>query len=811
MQIEAAAAPRTAASADWWDLAMTLLFLGAMFALGMMKVVDNDTWTHLAFGRWIVDNGAIPTAEPFITTSPPFPYNNWLFGLVYYLAWLAAGIPGVVLLKATLVAAIFGLLLRDALRGHGQWAIALIAFGIVVLLVRPRFVERPDTIMMLALAFSLYALNAYVREGRRLIYALPLVHLLWANMHTSIALMVVPFGAFLAGGAAHVWLDRHHPQRPYLRGVAPSPAQMKNIAFVLGASFLASLVSPYFLDQYLHSAGALASDWWRQEITELKAPTWNSARLLYLFSGAVILSFVLNWRRLSVVDLLAAVPFVALPFTAGRFIWFSVIGAVFLVRNLAGALEDWPRLRQVIVSRVAAALAAVAFGVAAFMQAAGIEPLGSDNGLEFGLDVSYLLVPEGALGYLDRREVDGLVFNLFQWGGYMTWRDFPRRRPFIDGRGFLDDKLLEKSGVAVNDARALGELHRKHGFDVVLSQYPLVTAATAYEVVKGDFLMNHPDWALVYWDDTSLVYLRRSGPYAKYIAEDEYHYVKPAKGIDRAALSPERRERLLAEVQRNIEATGSSRGHYFLGALLSEAGRYREAIEAFGKVREVYGFDHLRDAKAGMAEAHFRLGETAEAIRLYEAAGELRWDANLFQKLGLAYATQGNREAAIEAYESALSMNTQLVSVYRELAALYRAAGRTDRAEELLRNAETAQRSKQGEEHFKLGTKAYLDRNYALAIEEYRKSVEVNPRSPVAYSNLAYVYYDSGDFDKALEYHLRAIDIDINTAVSHYGLALIYEARGDRANAIRHWEEYLRLEPAGYYTRRAKEHLDKLR
>jgi tetratricopeptide (TPR) repeat protein len=268
---------------------------------------------------------------------------------------------------------------------------------------------------------------------------------------------------------------------------------------------------------------------------------------------------------------------------------------------------------------------------------------------------------------------------------------------------------------------------------------------------------------------------------------------------------------MMTEVLRNIDETGSSRAYFLLGTLLSEAGRHREAIEAFAKVGEVYGFDHLRDAKAGMAEAHLRLGETEEAIRLLEAAIELRPDATLYQKLALAHARQGDRQAAIDAYERALEANPQLVSTYRELADLYRATGRADRADQLLLRAESAQRSRQAEEHFKLGTRAYLERDYDVAIREYRKSIESHPRSPLAYSNLAYAYYDSGDIDRALEYHRRAIDIDIGAAISHYGLALIYEARGDRTNAIRHWEEYLRLEPAGFYARRARERLENLR
>ena len=47
---------------------------------------------------------------------------------------------------------------------------------------------------------------------------------------------------------------------------------------------------------------------------------------------------------------------------------------------------------------------------------------------------------------MDRRNITGRVFNLFQWGGYITWRDFPKRTVFVDPRGYIPTDLLEKNG-----------------------------------------------------------------------------------------------------------------------------------------------------------------------------------------------------------------------------------------------------------------------------------------------------------------------------------------------------------------------------
>ena len=75
--------------------------------------------------------------------------------------------------------------------------------------------------------------------------------------------------------------------------------------------------------------------------------------------------------------------------------------------------------------------------------AAGVGPL-TDTRKAAGVGVNTRWVPEGALRYLDARGIDGRVFNAFHFGGYIEWRDFPRRAPIVDGRGHADGGLLEE-------------------------------------------------------------------------------------------------------------------------------------------------------------------------------------------------------------------------------------------------------------------------------------------------------------------------------------------------------------------------------
>lgn len=150
--------------------------VAAAFALALTRIEDPDAFTHLALGRDLLEHRGWPTHEPFSFPSLDRPYYNseWLFDVVLFLAYLAGGTAGVVVLKASIIALTVAILWLDsrtwsdttALRPAGL-LIRSAVLTAVVLAIRHRFVERPDIALMVFLAFTIYALDAYLDAGRR--------------------------------------------------------------------------------------------------------------------------------------------------------------------------------------------------------------------------------------------------------------------------------------------------------------------------------------------------------------------------------------------------------------------------------------------------------------------------------------------------------------------------------------------------------------------------------------------------------------------------------------------------------------------
>src|SRR5712692_2923213 len=88
---------------------------------------DPDTYWHLASGQWMLDHREILRADIFSSTVSGQPYSvgEWLGEIVLYLAYLAGGWTGLVILRGLLVAVSAFFLTRVALRGGSPVIVAV--------------------------------------------------------------------------------------------------------------------------------------------------------------------------------------------------------------------------------------------------------------------------------------------------------------------------------------------------------------------------------------------------------------------------------------------------------------------------------------------------------------------------------------------------------------------------------------------------------------------------------------------------------------------------------------------------------------
>ncbi len=802
---------------------LTARLLGALvvassFALAITKIDDPDAWTHLALGREMVTRGGFPPHEPFSFPSGAMPYYNteWLFDVGLYLASLGAGFAGVIVLKAAIVGLAAWILWKDSTLPEAgvperppsrlQLVLAAAVVLAVMLASRHRFVERPDVALMVFVAVTIYALNAYLATGRRYLYLLPAVQVVWVNVHPSAIVGAVPFLAVLGSGVFLRVLARGRGTEP---PGTPSAAQLRTIALVFVAVLAASLLNPYGLDALTLPLRLATTPWFTQEIGELQPPRFGERPAPFVMVALVTLTLLLRIRRLPLAPALLVAPFAYLGLSGVRFIFLlAIVAGPVIARNLGALAAGLP---GVVAPRLALGGAAAALVVATGVTGlalAGVPPV-ADPRKVAGLGADERHVPEGALRYLDRIGERGRLFNVFHFGGYLEWRDFPRRAPIIDGRGYVPPGLLEEIHFARVYPHHLERLRGAYGFEVAVVDYPIYSGAGLEEVAPGaDAALTSPDWALVYWDDVALVYLRRSGRLAAVIERDGYRRVKPANGaafLVRTLAEAGAGPAVDAELRRNVRETGSSLGAMLLGFSRLEAGADDEAVDAFHRV----GPGSARaDALQGLALAAWRRGDRRQAVGYYLKVVDASSDATVLYQLGRLSLELGRDREAIRYLERARRQNPRLALVYPALFEGYRrTGGAAEREPELAAAHGDAVRAGQAEQRARLARELQRAGRSSEAITELTAALQLDPRNARARSDLGYVYFHLGRLDEAQAEQRRALALDPRLAAAHYALAEIDDQRGDRAAARRPFQDFVRLEPRSYLAWRVRQTL----
>jgi tetratricopeptide (TPR) repeat protein len=114
------------------------------------------------------------------------------------------------------------------------------------------------------------------------------------------------------------------------------------------------------------------------------------------------------------------------------------------------------------------------------------------------------------------------MFNSYGFGGYIIWAG-GGRQVFIDGRYrrvYTPTEYGEYKGI-MESAAAWRAGENKYGFDYALVEYDLLSRRFP------EHLLTNPDWALVYWDNQSLVFVKRTPERAGLIAAREYRVARP--------------------------------------------------------------------------------------------------------------------------------------------------------------------------------------------------------------------------------------------------------------------------------------------
>lgn len=457
-----------------------------MILAGPALLNDPDTYWHIALGRWILENGAVPRADPFSHTMPGAAWHahEWASGVLLAAALKIGGWTGVVVLTASAIGLTIGILawgLSRYVRGFYVIAIA----GVALMGFSTHILARPHVIVMPVLMLWAVLLVAARHKGQRPPLAAALLMVPWANMHGSFAIGL-GFAALLALEA----LIEEKSRDGRLRVI-------REWGLFGLLSGLAALATPYGVQGFLfpfHIGGMDKSFKW---ISEWHPPDFSNPSPFegwLLFGFAIIL---LRGLRIPAVRLALCLGLLHLALAHVRMAEYLIFLGSILVAPVIAA--QWPD------ARARAALSALPTG--------GRWRIAAISGTAVAASMLLLVImevtpardksPTAALAAARQAGLLGKpVFNEYNFGGYLIYERVPT---FIDGRADMyGDAFLDRSLTAATDAFAsptLPELLKEHGIGWTL----VYSRDVAARLLDAD-----PNWVEFYRDDVAVIHVPAS-------------------------------------------------------------------------------------------------------------------------------------------------------------------------------------------------------------------------------------------------------------------------------------------------------------
>jgi hypothetical protein len=501
------------ADTGWLSVERLLLLvtLIAVFTMAVRVPADTDTWWHLLSGRYIVENRAIPLIDPFSHTrlGTPGIDHGWLAQILIYGLFALGGWAALSLAVATLVTLAFVLVYLQSVGNP-----FLRAFGVVWGAVTASVVwaARPQVVSFFLTALVAYLLDRYKRHNGKTLLWLPLVVLLWANVHGGFAIAFILMLCYVVGEGVN-WLTRHD-QDPVL-----SRRQMLHLLLVMGLCLLVVGINPNTWQMWLYPFRTVGIGVLRDFIQEWQSPNFHLAwqQPFILLSLLTLLALARSGRRADFTDLALLAVWTIMALLAGRNIAiFALVAVPIFVRYGTAAwerqLDDW---KQVDWARpvLQAAAKPVAGGrmlsivnwllLAVIVVAALVKislPLKPDA-VEGAIRAS---LPVDAVAYVQDQRPPGPMFNSYNWGGYLLFTLWPDYPVFVDGRTDLYDDAFLRQYLSIYVADT--------GWQELLDEYRIQLVFVETNSVLAKFLRTDPAWQEAYRDETAVVFTRETGP-----------------------------------------------------------------------------------------------------------------------------------------------------------------------------------------------------------------------------------------------------------------------------------------------------------
>jgi hypothetical protein len=507
---------------------VALLGLLTCTALSVRLLSDAGIGWHIRTGQLILATHAVPRVDPFSTLAGQ-PWFAWEWWYDVKVGWLerAAGLNGVVLFTAVIIATSFSWTFRLLLRRGTNVFVALILVLLAASAAMIHFLARPHVVSWLFTVAWFWILDSSEKDcsgsfsgssdcsgakTRRAwtLWLLPWLMLVWVNVHGGFLVGFVLLAIYWIG-AVWQWFRLKEERFDDALQKIWLGRRIRLLTLTGIVSAAVTLVNPYGYKLHVHIYRYLSNRFLMDHIDEFQSPNFHYVAQK-CFAALLLLTLVALAAKRSEVGA-----------SQGVVVLFAVYAGLYASRNipvsslllilvigpwLSDAMNSLADKRSGTASTqflqrmqgIELGLQGHLWPITAIVLAGWIAAHGGKLGASPLMDAHFdaQRFPVQAANYLEAHKVPGPIVSPDSWGGYLIYRLYPRVRMVVDDRhDFYGEEFLKSY---------LKMVHVEPGWQDFLQQHDVGCIVLPKDSALANILLETPEWQPVYSDAVAVVF-----------------------------------------------------------------------------------------------------------------------------------------------------------------------------------------------------------------------------------------------------------------------------------------------------------------
>ena len=461
---------------------------------------DGDLPRHILTGKLILQTQRVSTTDIFSFRTVGYPSipHEWLSQVLLAGAYNWLGLDGIILVTALIIMLTWCIVYYQALRKSYNLFAAMISIMLAAGAVQIHVLPRPHIFTYLFTAIWIVLLENVGEYERHSWWPLPLVMILWVNLHGMFVIGILIWGIYLAGD----FLD--HPSKTWF-----SSPKAKSLMTGGGFSLVATYLSPSGPAIWKTIVSLGSNAYITSRIPEYQSANFHLPEtwpfiLILMF---VIIGFARTVQKVSWTYILLVAAFTGFALYTSRMIpVFAIVVAPVAAELSASWLRsEYPSGRFLVIEENIHRINLSSNGLiwilvtiltVGMLFSANV-PIDSRNQ---GNKFDERFFPVEATKWLQNHPQKGRMFNEFDWGGYLLLNLWPDQEVFMDGSTHIYGEELTREYERV--------ITMDLGWEDILAKYNVTWVILRANTPLARTLSTSGDWKMVYSDPTSSILVR---------------------------------------------------------------------------------------------------------------------------------------------------------------------------------------------------------------------------------------------------------------------------------------------------------------